>query len=121
MRVLVFGLADENAVLAELRHRFPSVGFRKYSVSEELESEGRRLIVLDTVKGVDRVTLIEDLDTVSPGRIAGGSGLLLSLRILMKLKSVDSVKVIAVPHEYETGDAVEEITHLLGELMPYDE
>lgn len=121
MRVLVFGLADEDVILAELRHRFPSVGFRKSSSSEELEDEGRRLVVIDTVKGIDQVTLIEDLEDVTPGRIAGGSGLLLSLRILLKLKSVDSVKVIAVPDEYESDDAVEEIARLLGEMMPYEE
>ena len=121
MRVLVFGLTNEDTVLPELRHRFPSVGFKKSAVSEELEEEGRRLVVIDTVKGIDRVTLIDDLEVVNPGRIAKGSGLLLSLRILMKLKTIDSVKVIAVPEEYEDDAAIEEITRFLGEMMPYEE
>ncbi|MDD5172133.1 MAG: hypothetical protein PHF60_03805 [Candidatus ainarchaeum sp.] len=121
MRVLVFGLANEDSVLPELRRRFPSIGFKKPTASEELEEEGRHIVVMDTVKGIDRVTLIDDLEVVNPGRIAGGSGMLLSLRILLKLKSIDSVKVIAVPHGYEGEDVVEEITRLLGEMLPYEE
>jgi hypothetical protein len=121
MRVLVFGLANEDSVLPELRRRFPSIGFKKTAASEDLEEEGRRLVVVDTVKGIDQVTLIDDLEAVNPGRIAGGSGMLLALRILLKLKSVDSVKVIAVPHEYEGEEALEEITRLLGGMLPYEE
>jgi hypothetical protein len=96
MKIIVFGLENEDAILSRLRKRFPSVGFLKYDKSIELEEEGPELIALDSVKGIEGVSLIDDLDSISPGKAVAGSDSMITLRILLKIGSLKSVKIIAV-------------------------
>ena len=117
MEILVFGLENENAVLSSLRKRFPSVGFKKCDLSGELEEEGRRLVVIDTLKGLDRVMLVEDVHSISPGRAMDGSGTLMTLRILLKLGALESVRMIAVPDDYPEEDAVEEMSSAIRTVL----
>jgi hypothetical protein len=116
MNVLIFELREEDTVLSRLRKSFPGVGFKKYDLNMELESEGPKLIVIDTVQGIDHVTLLEDLHFISPGRALKGSGSMITLRILKSIGSIDSALVIAVPAEYPTKDAIEEIIPIIREL-----
>jgi hypothetical protein len=118
MEILVFGLEEENRILARLRKRFPSVGFKKYDISEELENENRRPLAIDTVKGISRVTLIEDIASFSPGRALEGSGALMTLRILISIGSLDSARVIGVPAGYPAEKAFEEISAIIETLGP---
>jgi hypothetical protein len=117
MMVLVFSLDDEDAILPELRKRFPSVGFRKSSVKDDLEEEGRDLVAIVSIEGVDAVALVEDLSSVSPSRALGGSQALMTFRILKSIGSIDSAKVIAVPAGYPADKAVEEIASILESLV----
>ncbi|MEW6035105.1 MAG: hypothetical protein AB1529_00690 [Candidatus Micrarchaeota archaeon] len=118
MDILVFGLADEDSMLARLRKRFPDVGFRKFDISQELDEESRRLVVIDTMKGIDRVTLLDDPGRLSPGKALEGSGSMMTLRILLRIGSLDSVKVIAVPEGYPQDDAFSEICAIIESLPP---
>lgn len=57
MKILVFGnaLVEEDSLplrlLAALRLCFPSVEFREFDSAENLENEGRDLVILDAAKG----------------------------------------------------------------------
>lgn len=117
MQILVFGLEGEDAILPELRKRFPSVGFKKSDLSHDLEEEGRALVVIDTVPGLERVELIDDVRTVSPGRAMEGSGALMTLRILVSLGTIDSARMIAVPKGCPPAAAVEGMDSAIRELM----
>ena len=117
MNILVFGLEKEDAVLARLRKRFPTLGFKKYEVSMELEEEGKRIVAIDTVKGIDHVMLLDDMAIVSPAKAMSGSGAIMTLRILLKIGSLESAKVIAVPEGYPDDAMVEEISNLLAQLL----
>ncbi|MCI0503501.1 hypothetical protein L0Y65_02205 [Candidatus Micrarchaeota archaeon] len=116
MEILVFGLANEDSLLGRLRKRFPSVGFRKCDLAQELEGEGRRPVVIDTLKGLERVTLLDDLGTVNPKRALDGSGIIITLRILMRLGSIDSASVIGVPEGYPEDLAYEEMSAIIAAL-----
>ncbi|MEW6723198.1 MAG: hypothetical protein AB1324_08080 [Candidatus Micrarchaeota archaeon] len=116
MMVLVFGLEGEDAILQRLRKMFPDVGFKKHASSDDLEEEGRDLVVLDTVEGAESVVLIEDLNSISPGKALKGSETLMTLRIMKSIGSFDSVKVIAVPPGFGVEEAVEGIGKILGEI-----
>jgi hypothetical protein len=116
MEILVFGLANEDSILQRLRKRFPSVGFKKCDLTQELENEGRRLIVIDTLKGLDHVSLLDDIGNVSPARALDGSGTIMTLRILMRIGSIESVKVIGVPEVYPEDRAYEEILAIIENL-----
>lgn len=116
MEILVFGLANEDSLLQRLRKRFPSVGFKKCDLTQELENEGRNLIVIDTLKGIERVCLLDDIGSVSPARALDGSGTVMTLRILMRIGSIDSAKIIGVPEKYPEGQAYEEMGAIIEGL-----
>ncbi len=116
MEILVFGLANEDRLLPRLRKRFPSIGFRKCDLAQELESEERTLIVIDTLKGLERVTLLDDIGTVAPKKALEGSGVIMTLRILMRLGSIDSARVIGVPEGYPEEEAFEEMCAIISGL-----
>jgi len=117
MNILVFGLEREDAILAKLRKRFPELGFKKYEISMELDEEGKRIVAIDTVEGIDHVMLLDDMAIVSPAKAMSGSGAIMTLRILLKIGSLESAKVIAVPVNYPEPAAVEEISNLISQIL----
>ena len=119
MEILVFGLANEDAILRKLRKRFPSTGFKKCDISHELEDEGNGIVALDTIKGIEQVTLIDDLGMLSPHKALGGSGTVMTLRILLRIGSIKSAKVIGVPEDYPVDAAFEEISAIIRALMQH--
>ncbi|HSB46439.1 MAG TPA: hypothetical protein VLD37_00375 [Candidatus Bilamarchaeum sp.] len=116
MKVLVFGLENEDEILARLRKEFPSVGFKKCRIRDNLEEEGRDVIALDSVAGIDKVILMDELGSVSP-KVLEGSETLVTLRILLSIGSLDSAKVIAVPISEPPESAFRQIRSILPDLM----
>ncbi|MFH0885357.1 MAG: hypothetical protein V1861_06630, partial [Candidatus Micrarchaeota archaeon] len=88
----------------------------KYDVSDELGEDSRKIIAIDTIKGLSQVTLLEDISSVSPGRALEGSGALITLRILLRIGSIDSAKVIGVPPDYPVDKSIIEMAAIIGEL-----
>jgi hypothetical protein len=125
MKVLVFGnpLVDMDSIalklLPVLRKRFPDVEFKEFDPTENLEKEGRDLVILDSAVGISEVTLMEDT------RKLGLSGrnsmhdldLPITLGILRKLGAIDSVRIIAVPHDYPLRKAAAEAGTLISSLL----
>ncbi len=117
MEVLVFGLENEDYILSSLRKSFPSVGFKKYDLSKDIEEEGRRLVVVDTIRGIDRVLLVDDLHSLNPAKAIDGSGAIMTLRILLSIGSLEAVRLIAVPEGYGAEDALAEIRASLRTIL----
>jgi len=124
-KILVFGnrlLAEDSLplrMLPALRRRFPDVEFKESDTSENLEEEGRDLIILDSAFGISEVTLIDDLDNLQLSKRFSmhDFDLPITLRILIKLKALDSVKIIAVPSGYALGKAVSESAAIISTLL----
>ncbi len=121
MKILVFGnmLVEADSLplrlMPKLEKLLPSVEFKEFDTAENLEDEGRDLIILDTAFGIEKVTLIEDVDTLQMSKTASmhDFDLPITLRILIKLKAIDSVKIIAIPAGYEEKKAIEEISAII--------
>jgi Ni,Fe-hydrogenase maturation factor len=125
LRILVFGnpLVAEDSLplrlMPALRRRFPSVEFKEFDAAENLEDEGRDLVILDTAKGPDKVVLLEGIDRIETGKIYSmhDFDLALTLKILQKLKLVDSVRIIAVPSGYPQKKALAEACAVISSLL----
>lgn len=123
-KILVFGnpLVQEDSIALRLmpllQVRFPEIKFKECDSSENMEREGRDLIILDSAMGLKRVELIEDLARVDMGKIYSmhDFDLSITLRLLKKINAIDSVRIIAVPHDYPLkkafGEAVAAISSL---------
>jgi hypothetical protein len=124
MKILVFGNALVEAdslplrIMPKLKRMFPSVEFKEFDTAENLEDEGRDLLILDTAFGIESVTLIDDVDTLQMSKTCSmhDFDLPITLRILIKLKAIDSVKIIAIPAGYDEKKALSEIKEIIGNL-----
>jgi len=114
MKVLVFGLANEEAILARLRKRFPHIGLKKFRKSDDFTREGRDMVVFDAVKGISRVMLIDNLKSSRFENAVEAHDLVVTLRVLLRIGALDSAKLIAVPEGYPAEAAVEEIGAILS-------
>ncbi len=125
LRILVFGnpLVAEDSLplrlMPTLRKRFPAVEFKEFDAAENLEDEDRDLVILDTAKGPDKVVLLEGIDKIETGKIYSmhDFDLALTLKILKKLKLVDSVRIIAVPAGYPEKKALGETCAVISSLL----
>lgn len=116
MKVLVFGLANEEAILAKLRMRFPHVGLKKYCKSDDFTREGRDIVAFDTVRGINKVMLVDRLKSSRFDNALEAHDLIVTLRVLLHIGALDSAKVIAVPEGYPPEAAVEEAGAILSLL-----
>lgn len=125
IKILVFGnaLVEEDSIplrlLPRLRRHFPDIDFKEADTAENLEDEGRDLIILDAALGIESVTLIDDIDNLSLSKTCSmhDFDLPLTLRVLQKMKAIDSVQIIAVPIGYSEKKAFSEVCNILSTLL----
>ena len=125
LRILVFGnpLVAEDSLplrlMPALRVRFPSVEFREFDAAENLEGEGRDLVILDTARGPDKVVLLEGIESIETGKIYSmhDFDLALTLKIMKKMGMLDSVRIIAVPAGYPERKALEGACAVISALI----
>src|SRR3989344_1178680 len=125
MKILVFGnpLIEEDSlplrILSALRKQFPEIEFKEFDPSEELHEEGRNLIILDAVQGIEKVIIISDtkqLNTDAPRYSLHDFDLGITLKLLKKMDLIDSVKIIGVPMEMKEEEAVKEVVKAIRVL-----
>jgi hypothetical protein len=127
-KILVFGnsLVKEDSlplrIMPKLRKKFLEIEFKEFDTAENLEDEGRDPVILDTAFGIDSVTLIDDVDNLQMSKTCSmhDFDLPITLRILLKLKAIDSVKIIAIPAGYDEKKAIKEICVILEKMMAED-
>jgi Ni,Fe-hydrogenase maturation factor len=125
VKVLVFGnpLVSKDSLalkmLPALAKKFPQIEFREFDSAENLEDEGRDIILLDSAEGVGKVTLLEDLDNLGTGKIYSmhDFDLALTLKILKKMGMIDRVRIIAVPSSLSLSRATDGASRILSILL----
>lgn len=125
IKVLVFGnpLVAKDSIalrlLPSLRKRFPGIEFKEFDAAENLEAEGRDLVILDSAEGLRQVTLIEDLSALSVGSVYSmhDFDLSLTLKLLRKMGLIRSVRIIAVPSRLPLRKAFLGCSELLSSLL----
>jgi len=128
MKVLVLGnemvRADSlpHRLLPALRRRFPDIEFKEADTAENIEEEGRDLIILDCALGIEEATLIDDLEQLKLSRACSlhDFDLPITLRILMRLKAIDSVRIIALPARMDEEEAMGQASDLIARIRDED-
>jgi Ni,Fe-hydrogenase maturation factor len=127
MRVYVFGneyvAEDKRAieVARRLENTIEGISFVVVSPNEEVPFiEERRVVILDTVQGINGVELIEGVDGVilSPRSSVHDFDLAFQLRYLKKLGKLGDVTVIGIPQEGELDYL--RIRSILRKLVAHD-
>lgn len=123
-KILVFGnmLVKEDSLALEvannLRKEFKSVEFKELDALEEIQNQGKNPIILDVVKGIGNVIIIENLDQLNSSTIytMHDFDLAMNLKLLKKLGFIESVKIIGIPINYNKEKAIKEIRKLISNL-----
>lgn len=121
MKIYVFGnllVAEDSLpllILPQLQKQFPDIHFSVVDPNENFPPDGERdLIILDVVKGLSEVTLLDysDLATIDQTPISPHDyDLLLHLLLLKKMERINKVKIIGIPQKNINKNAL--FTHIL--------
>ena len=123
MKILVFGnpLIEKDSLalklIPKLKKQFSKSNFNfvEFDSTEDLQKEGRNLIILDVVEGIDKIEIITDIDRLSIGNIytMHDFDLGYNLKVLKHIGLLDSVKIIGIPMEMDEGVVFEEVRKIL--------
>ncbi len=124
MRILVFGnpLVKEDSLplrlMPELQKAFPDIEFKELDAVEDLQNEGRHLVILDTVKGIRESRLL-DLSSIRLDKIYSMHDFDLgyNLVLLKKLNLIDDAKIIGVPMNIGEKKALSQIQLILRKCV----
>ena len=127
MRIYVFGnesVAEDSRaieVARELENSIEGISFVFVSPNEDVPfADERRLVILDTVQGIQDVALIEGVDGVilSPRGSVHDFDLAFQLRYLKKLGRLGEVTIIGIPQEGDVDYL--RIQSIFRELVAHD-
>ena len=128
MKVLVFGnpfLENDSLplrLLSKLRERFSDIEFKEVDPTEGLESEGRDLVIIDSVEGIDEVVEIDSIGRLHTNRVCSmhDFDLAYNLKLLKKVGKIDSVRIIGVPMGIGEDEALNQIQSILRKWAAQD-
>ena len=118
--IYVFGnpLVKEDSLplklIDKLRKEFPLLEFKEFDTVEDMELE-KELNIIDTVKGIKRVELIEDIDKIITDKIYSMHDFDLgyNLKLLKKMKMIDKVRIFGIPMRISEGEAFKSLKKLI--------
>ncbi|VVB54946.1 Uncharacterised protein [uncultured archaeon] len=122
--VLVVGnllLPDDNLplrLLPRLKKSLPHVQFIEADPAEDIHRFGRNPIFLDAAEGVEKVTVVSDVDQIesAPTLSLHGHDLAWEVKLMRKAGMLDSVRIIAVPRNARADDVVEDVVSAVKSL-----
>ncbi|MDO8647270.1 MAG: hypothetical protein Q7R70_02540 [Candidatus Diapherotrites archaeon] len=124
-KILVFGnpnVDSDNIALkvADQLQKTNGHGFTFEIVEspEGIEKFGKRLLIMDSVQGLDRVELLHGLNKIrlAPRITTHDFDLAFNLKLLEKTKKIEKISIIAVPQDYGLQDAVFGVEALLKKI-----
>jgi len=122
-RIYIFGnpLVKEDSLplklIDNLRKEFPSLEFKEFDTVEDLELE-KELNIIDTVKGIKKVEIIENIDKIIVDKIYSlhDFDLGYNLKLLKKMKMIDKVRIFGVPLGLDEKKAFDQLCSALSKL-----
>jgi hypothetical protein len=124
-KFLVFGnpLVDGDSaplrLIPRLRMAFPELEFKEFDPNENMEGEGRNLNIIDAVEGIDKVTLLTNIDSIKTQRIYSMHDFDLgyNLKLLKKLNMIDGVRIFGVPMKIGDDEAYHQLVDLIRSML----
>jgi hypothetical protein len=104
------------SMIGRLRSKFSSLEFREFDTTEDLEE--RDLIIIDTIKGIKNVELIEDIGKIITDKVYSMHDFDLgqTLKLMKKAEMIDSVKILGIPMGMDETKAFSELCILIEKI-----
>jgi Ni,Fe-hydrogenase maturation factor len=124
--IYVFGnpLVKEDSMplklIGRLRKEFPYIEFKEFDTVEDLDLE-KELNIIDTVKGIKKVELIEDIDKIITDKIYSMHDFDLgyNLKLLKKMKMIEKVRIFGIPSNMKEKEAMKELCDVIKSIKEY--
>ncbi|MFC1626830.1 hypothetical protein ACFL1P_01350 [Patescibacteria group bacterium] len=86
-------------LLPKLITQFPNIKFIHYDPTDEFQPHSSNIILIDTIVGIEHVTIFSDLTKFkqTPRNSVHDFDLMTSLELLKKLQKIRSVQIIGIP------------------------
>jgi len=95
----------------KLEKAFPQIDFIELDPNENLKPVNKELIIIDTIEGIDEVTVIDDIDKIqtTPLYSLHDFDLGFNLKLLKKIGTLEKVTIFGVPMEGDETAVFEEL------------
>lgn len=99
----------------KLKKLFPEIDFVITDPSENINPIDDELIIIDTVEGIEKVILIDDIRKLETGKIYSlhDFDLAFNLKLLQKIGKLKSVKIFGVPMNGDEEEILEQLEKLI--------
>lgn len=103
----------------KFQKRFPEINFIVQDPNENIKPRNREMIIIDTVTGVKKVTVLNNLDKIQLDKIysAHDLDLGLNLKLLQKIGKLKKITIFGVPQNIEEGKALKQLITLLNKFI----
>jgi len=116
--IYIFGnpLLEEDSLpiklVPELRKKFPEIKFVVQDPNENLKPEDGKLFIIDTVLGINKVEIIDNLDRIQSDKIysAHDFDLGFNLKLLAKIGELKKVAIFGVPVKIAGKEALKQLS-----------
>ncbi len=123
MKIYVFGnplIKEDNLALRiaeKLRKKIPEIEFKNFDVVEDFEE--KILYIMDVVKGVKKVKIIENFDLIKTKKIFSLHDYDLSyeIKLLKKIGRIKKVFLIAIPFGIKEKDALKQVENQIHLIL----
>jgi Ni,Fe-hydrogenase maturation factor len=105
-------------LIENLRKEFPSIEFKEFDTVEDLELD-KELSIIDTVKGIKKVELIEDIDKIITDKIYSMHDFDLgyNLKLFKKMRMIDKVRIFGIPSDMDEKAVFEQLKKLIKSIL----
>lgn len=100
----------------KLRKIFPEIDFIIADPNENLEPINKELIIIDTVEGIKKVAVIDDIEKLETSKIYSlhDFDLAFNLKLLQKIGKLKKVKIFGVPMKGDEEKILEQLIKILN-------
>jgi len=105
-------------IMGALKKEFPDIEFSEFDPTENFPDE-RKLIILDTVIGLEKVEIIGDIEKfeMPPAFSLHDFDLAVNLKLMKKAGMIDSFKIIGVPPELNKDEAAKQVSEKIKSTL----
>ncbi len=104
-------------LINKLEKTFPHIDFKELEPTDDMPEE-RNLTIIDTIMGIERVTILTDIDKIITEKAVSlhDFDLGFNLKLMKKMGKLESVKIIGVPPEMDEKEVFKEVVKVLKTL-----
>jgi Ni,Fe-hydrogenase maturation factor len=100
----------------KLRKIFPEIDFVIADPNENLNPIDKELAIIDTIEGIEKVVLVEDIEKIQDQKLYSlhDFDLAFNLKLLQKIGKLEKIKIIGVPMKGNEVEILKQLKELLS-------